>query len=238
MSEQKKYTAEQLIAAGGRLWEVFEKNMRRVYFNNLADRIGLSVSYYKTGNVSSASMNGEEISNTSARKIISTLETGKIWYDLNTNQFETKNLGDYADKIIESIENNLNTVSINTNQKNRMDTKYEITSGYIGSMGMTWKIVDEATANDALDRAAEFEKIDRNELVKLLNDGRGAAAKTGKRSPNYYYDHGMEMIRSTNRTEQKTEMVKCSCGHSVPRGSVMSASMGSSCPDCYDRMSE
>jgi len=34
------------------------------------------------------------------------------------------------------------------------------------------------------------------------------------------------------------EMVKCSCGHSVPRGQVMSASMGSSCPDCYDRMSD
>jgi hypothetical protein len=36
----------------------------------------------------------------------------------------------------------------------------------------------------------------------------------------------------------KIERVKCSCGHVVPRGSVMSASMGSTCPDCYDRMSE
>ena len=33
------------------------------------------------------------------------------------------------------------------------------------------------------------------------------------------------------------EMVKCSCGHTVPKNSVMSASLGSSCPDCYDRMS-
>lgn len=33
------------------------------------------------------------------------------------------------------------------------------------------------------------------------------------------------------------EMVKCSCGHTVPRVSVMSASMGTSCPECYDRMS-
>ena len=30
---------------------------------------------------------------------------------------------------------------------------------------------------------------------------------------------------------------KCDCGHTVPVGSVMSASMGSSCVDCYDRMS-
>lgn len=33
------------------------------------------------------------------------------------------------------------------------------------------------------------------------------------------------------------EMKKCSCGHTVPAISVMSASMGSSCVDCYDRMS-
>ena len=35
----------------------------------------------------------------------------------------------------------------------------------------------------------------------------------------------------------KQEMVKCSCGHTVPRFQVMSASMGTSCPRCYDRMS-
>jgi hypothetical protein len=105
-------------------------------------------------------------------------------------------------------------------------------------MGASWNIVDVIAANAALNQAAAFEKIDRIELEKLLNDGRGAAAKTGKQSPNYYYDHGMEMIRSTNRAAQKIEMVKCSCGHSVPRGSVMSANMGSSCPDCYDRMSD
>ena len=34
------------------------------------------------------------------------------------------------------------------------------------------------------------------------------------------------------------KMVKCSCGHTVPSHSVMSASLGSSCPDCYDRMSD
>ena len=32
-------------------------------------------------------------------------------------------------------------------------------------------------------------------------------------------------------------MVKCSCGHAVPNTFVMFASLGSSCPDCYDRMS-
>lgn len=33
-------------------------------------------------------------------------------------------------------------------------------------------------------------------------------------------------------------LVKCDCGHTIPKTQVMSASMGSSCPDCYDRMSD
>ena len=33
------------------------------------------------------------------------------------------------------------------------------------------------------------------------------------------------------------ETVECSCGHTIPRSQVMNASLGSSCPDCYDRLS-
>ena len=31
--------------------------------------------------------------------------------------------------------------------------------------------------------------------------------------------------------------VRCDCGHTVPRAWVMWASLGTACPDCYDRMS-
>jgi hypothetical protein len=34
------------------------------------------------------------------------------------------------------------------------------------------------------------------------------------------------------------ELVTCSCGCEVPRALVMNSSMGTSCPDCYDRMSD
>lgn len=34
------------------------------------------------------------------------------------------------------------------------------------------------------------------------------------------------------------EMVRCACGHTIPKHLVMSASRGTSCPDCYDRMSD
>jgi hypothetical protein len=40
------------------------------------------------------------------------------------------------------------------------------------------------------------------------------------------------------RRAQQMVMVRCSCGHTVPQSQVMSASKGTSCPDCYDRMSE
>ena len=36
---------------------------------------------------------------------------------------------------------------------------------------------------------------------------------------------------------QPVKMVKCSCGHTVPQGQVMMASLGTACPDCYDRLS-
>lgn len=36
----------------------------------------------------------------------------------------------------------------------------------------------------------------------------------------------------------EVEMVRCNCGHTVPRNLVMSASRGTACPDCYDRMSD
>ena len=44
--------------------------------------------------------------------------------------------------------------------------------------------------------------------------------------------------REAKREKQEPEMVKCSCGHTVPKHLVMSASMGTSCERCYDRMSD
>lgn len=36
----------------------------------------------------------------------------------------------------------------------------------------------------------------------------------------------------------KVKFFKCSCGHTIPDILVMNASLGTSCPDCYDRMSD
>jgi hypothetical protein len=41
----------------------------------------------------------------------------------------------------------------------------------------------------------------------------------------------------TQPTRKPVESVKCSCGHTVPKNLVMSTSLGTSCQDCYDKMS-
>ncbi len=37
--------------------------------------------------------------------------------------------------------------------------------------------------------------------------------------------------------EKTADLVRCDCGHECERLHVVSASLGTSCPDCYDRMS-
>jgi len=46
-----------------------------------------------------------------------------------------------------------------------------------------------------------------------------------------------EERRCCGAEEDEVSFKKCSCGHKIPDTLVMSASMGTSCPDCYDAMS-
>ncbi len=53
-----------------------------------------------------------------------------------------------------------------------------------------------------------------------------------------YIKHLYTRPRPAKRARKTVEMVRCDCGHDVPRRMQMSASMGTSCPRCYDRMSD
>ena len=83
-----------LIQAGGRRWTKGEFN--RIYFNNLAELYGLRYGTYNTGNISWAELDGERISNNSARLILSGLSSAKVWYDCTTGRFEAKGLTEKA----------------------------------------------------------------------------------------------------------------------------------------------
>lgn len=96
-------TVEQLKSIGGTRWRKYGKD--RVYFNDLADRIGLDVERYNTGNVSSARLDGEKISNSKATDYLQKLKFGDFYYNVESGEFVSKDLPDWmVERIEESIE--------------------------------------------------------------------------------------------------------------------------------------
>lgn len=75
-------TVETLTAIGGRLWE--KNGMRRVYLNNWANFLPLEIDTYKSGNISWAAWNGEEIANRQAGLILGSIDT--VWFDAADGQ--------------------------------------------------------------------------------------------------------------------------------------------------------
>ena len=80
--------------------------------------------------------------------------------------------------------------------------------------------------------------LSRDEVIAALESGRELRNDVDDWYSNCRDGEAFERKMAERRAAaQPIEMVKCACGHTIPRGSVMSTSMGSSCPDCYDRMS-
>ncbi len=112
--------------------------------------------------------------------------------------------------------------------------EYEITSGYVGALGKTYKTATEETLWPAIAAAAARNEKSSAEIVELLQTGQPVA---WGESPNYFYDHSLAIIRK-KRTAPAPDLVLCDCGHRVPRAQVMRASLGTACPDCYDKLSD
>ena len=87
-----------LIQAGGRRWTKAGHN--RIYFNNLAELYGMQFDTYNTGNICWATVDGERISNNSARQILSMLSAARVWYDCNTGRIEARGLSERANERI------------------------------------------------------------------------------------------------------------------------------------------
>jgi hypothetical protein len=81
-------TLDQLVTAGGSLWE--KGDVRRVYFNHLAELFRLKLSHYNTGNVSGAQLDGMTISNTEGKRIAADLAATKLWVDLATGTISVR----------------------------------------------------------------------------------------------------------------------------------------------------
>lgn len=89
-----------LVAIGGKVWIAGDKN--RIYFNNLAELLGLECEFYKTGNVSFASLNGKVISNSKGSNIFWQCRQGKVWFEAGEFHHSGMN-SDNADVIIAAI---------------------------------------------------------------------------------------------------------------------------------------
>ena len=73
----------------GNLWE--KHGHRRIYFDgaDIAQRQGLDWSTYGTGNISSATLAGEKISNSACKSILRAFHSYnfKLWYDIDAGKF-------------------------------------------------------------------------------------------------------------------------------------------------------
>lgn len=92
-----------IISMGGSRWTAGGND--RIYFNSAAEKIiGLSVERYKTGNISSATLNGERISNSRASKILASIQG--MYYNVNNGKIGHRKGGeDYVDRMKEFIKN-------------------------------------------------------------------------------------------------------------------------------------
>lgn len=83
--EGKPFTEKQIAAleeAGAKRWT--KGGYDRLYIN--ATSIGAEISYYKTGNVSSARWMGENVSNADGRRLLGS----KIYIDVKTGKLDVK----------------------------------------------------------------------------------------------------------------------------------------------------
>lgn len=113
-----------------------------------------------------------------------------------------------------------------------------MTDGYVGQLGKTWKTPTQDDLEKAIAGAMEMNDMSRDQVVAALESGKGLK---WCKSPNFYYDHSYGMIGRKREapTVDYPDGRRLDCGHVVyNKHEVMAASLGTSCPDCYDRMSD
>ena len=85
-----------------RIWE--KENRKRAYISDegIKKALNLEVEHYKTGNISSAKMDGEKISNSEAFRIL--LRFSDTYYDMINDKWSFDESSEYADRIINFFE--------------------------------------------------------------------------------------------------------------------------------------
>ena len=130
--------AEAIKAIGGQDWEKYGKH--RIYINDLPRWIGLECTYYNTGNISSATLDGERISNSQARRYMHTLD-GKIWYDYADDQLHSRGIADdMAHEIFRAINKAIGQQKPGYDKSAIMRRAWEIRKNSIDDPGMSYAL--------------------------------------------------------------------------------------------------
>lgn len=91
---------DKLIEMGATRWQKGDKD--RLYFNSAGDKIvGLETDAYKTGNIRSATLNGEKISNGEATRIFEVYSKGYI--DLKTGDVYLSGRSEYRKRFMQAL---------------------------------------------------------------------------------------------------------------------------------------
>ena len=101
--------------------------------------------------------------------------------------------------------------------------------------GMSTEERAELTDEDVMELAymiSHFEPWDVN-AYSLRHQN----AVLGELRPRLKELEAQELARRQAQQALRIARVMCDCGHSVAASQRMNASMGTACPDCYDRMS-
>ena len=139
---------------------------------------------------------------------------------------------------------------------------FETRSNYNGK----FTPVSRARENEFIKKAADFNEISEDDVHALLNHGKEvrydtgfesvlrkvivqnvmkkawvmaekAAKHHGKGTKKEYFAECLKMAHAGKDLVFEVFTIACDCGCRVEKSLIMSASFGTSCPDCYDRMS-
>jgi len=91
----------------GNEWQNYGRH--RIYINNLGFWYGIETERYGSGNICSATLNGQRISNSQARRILGDLLDLRMYYDFSDDKFHwSGDCGDYGQIIVGRIREHLN----------------------------------------------------------------------------------------------------------------------------------